>query len=170
MKHIRRYGLPLLVCLTAIRCTQTYLPPPIANPAANLVVEGFINNGSDSTIINLSRTFPLTTSAIRLPEPDATITIQGSDNSSYPLSNAGNGRYGNVWTQRIFISTADVYPWDYVTACKEQYVPSYEAGYFYSIYYRPINYESFPGYINISTAPCVDCTLSGSNVRPSFWQ
>jgi hypothetical protein len=360
----------IIICAFLAGCQQTYLPPAIANPAANLVVEGFINNGNDSTIFNLSRTFALTGNPTRVPEPNATITIQGSDSSSYPLGNAGNGRYGAIlpalnpnanyhvliaaggkqyssdfeplvsnppidsiswvkngtgvqvyanthdptgnaryfrweyeetwefhsayfatlqyvndslenyspnkidscwkydtstsillsstihnspdvvydmplvliplnsqqisveysilvrqyalsreasawWqvlqnntenigsifgvmptgnpgnihcltdttemvvgyvsagtvrSQRIFISAEQVSPWFYVTGCKEMYVLAYEAGYWYSVYWRPINYESFPGYINISTAPCIDCTLSGSNIRPTYWQ
>jgi Domain of unknown function (DUF4249) len=123
MKKIFKYAPLFLVCLTAPRCTQTYLPPPIANPAANLVVEGFINNGSDSTIFTLSRTVSLAVTPAVTPELNAAVSVQGADNSNYPLGSVGNGVYGaalpplnpNV-SYRLYITTSGgkQYASDYV--------------------------------------------------------
>src|SRR5215469_2913402 len=86
----------LLLLLAA--CRQTYEPPIIAHPPNYLVVDGFIDdNGSDSTVFTLSRTVKLDSNAFT-PELGADITIQGSDNSSFPLGETGNGKYGALLT------------------------------------------------------------------------
>jgi hypothetical protein len=86
----------LIIFAAAFGCTQTYTPPAIANPATSLVVEGFIDSGPDSTYFDLTHTFPLDSTAIPTPIPElgAAVTIQGTDNSSYPLGQVGNGLYG----------------------------------------------------------------------------
>jgi hypothetical protein len=118
------HTLTILVLLFTLLagCTQSYLPPAIANPAANLVVEGFINNGSDSTSFTLSRTVALAVTPVVTPELNAAVSIQGTDNSVYPLGNAGNGVYGAILpslnpgiSYRIFITTGGKdYASDYV--------------------------------------------------------
>ena len=75
-------------------CKQTYAPPVVANPPSYLVVEGFINNGPDSTYYDLSHTYKLSDSTSTTPETGAAVTVQGSDNSQYTLGEVGNGLYG----------------------------------------------------------------------------
>jgi Domain of unknown function (DUF4249) len=119
----RFHKAPLLfICVAAGGCLQTYIPPPIANPAADLVVEGFIDNGGDSTIFSLSRTFPLSALAAT-PELKAKVVVEGNDNTSYPLPELGNGLYGALLsglnpatTYRLYITTSagKQYASDYV--------------------------------------------------------
>src|SRR5579871_2791248 len=104
-------------------CKQTYLPPAIANPPNYLVVEGFIeNNGTDSTNFTLSRTVRLDSNAYT-PEAGATVTLEGSDNSSYPLHETSTGKYGNflgplntnaTWRLHITTTSGKQYASDYV--------------------------------------------------------
>src|SRR5580692_6412580 len=75
-------------------CKQAYDPPVVSSPNTYLVVEGFINNGPDSTYYSLSHTFKLSDTATATPELQAQVTVQGKDNSSYPLAEMGNGVYG----------------------------------------------------------------------------
>ncbi len=99
--------------LTAtLGCKQTYDPPVIANPPTSLVVEGFINNGPDSTYFDLTHTYKLNDSTAATPETGAGVFIQGSDNSSYSLGEVGNGLYGAnlpplnpTTTYRLYINT-----------------------------------------------------------------
>jgi hypothetical protein len=93
---MKRSHFLLIIFATAFGCTQTYTPPAIAHPATSLVVEGFIDAGPDSTYFDLTHTFPLDSTAIPTPIPElgATVTIQGTDNSSYILGQVGNGMYG----------------------------------------------------------------------------
>ena len=105
-------------------CKQAYDPPVISTDHAYLVVDGFINNGPDSTVITLSRTFKLNDSVTTAPaELSAQVSVQGSDNSLFPLPELGNGNYGvpslilNPAQQyRLHIATSDgkLYRSDYV--------------------------------------------------------
>ena len=116
-------ALAILSLTATIGCKQTYDPPVIANPPTSLVVEGFINNGPDSTYFDLSHTYKLNDSTGTIPETGAGVSIQGSDNSSYSLSEVGNGLYGAnlpalnpTTTYRLFINTTGgkQYASDYV--------------------------------------------------------
>jgi hypothetical protein len=81
----------IVVLTITIACKQTYLPPIIKNPPTLLVVDGFINNGPDSTWFNLTHTYQLSSdSTAGTPELGAAVSIQGNDNTSYTLSQTGN--------------------------------------------------------------------------------
>src|SRR5579872_1534045 len=84
----------LLSLLLLAACRKAYQPPAVAHPPNYLVVEGFIeNNGTDTTYFTLSRTVKVDSSAFT-PETGARVFVEGSDNTSYSLSDFGNGRYG----------------------------------------------------------------------------
>jgi Domain of unknown function (DUF4249) len=75
-------------------CKEAYNPPLISTNHAFLVVEGFINNGPDSTVFTLSHTYKLNDSVQAAPEEAATVAVEGDDNSIYPLGEMGSGNYG----------------------------------------------------------------------------
>jgi hypothetical protein len=75
-------------------CRQSYTPPIHSTNNSYLVVEGFINNGQDSTYITVTHTFKLIDTSYVTPELHAQLTVEGKDNSSYPLKEWGNGQYG----------------------------------------------------------------------------
>jgi hypothetical protein len=77
-------------------CKEPYTPEVTAENANYLVVEGFINTGTDSTIINLSRTVLVSNKNVTKPELAATVTVESDANSSYALKDQGNGRYGQI--------------------------------------------------------------------------
>ena len=79
---------------TTLRCKQVYLPPVVKTPPVDLVVEGFINNGPDSTYFDLSTTYLLSDSTASTPVLGAEVTVEGSDKSSYPMGEIGSGIYG----------------------------------------------------------------------------
>jgi len=119
----RTYYLFSLLLLTAA-CKQAYTPPVISANQAYLVVEGFINNGPDSTYITVTHTFKLKDTASVTPELHARLTVEGKDKSSYPLTEWGKGQYGvpslilnNTVQYRLHIKTAagKEYLSDYVT-------------------------------------------------------
>jgi Domain of unknown function (DUF4249) len=116
-------ALAALSLTATLSCKQTYDPPAIANPPTFLVVEGFINNGPDSTYFDLTHTYKLSDSTATTPETGAAVSIQGTDNSSYSLGEVGNGLYGAnlptlnpTTTYRLSINTTDGkrYASDYV--------------------------------------------------------
>ena len=135
-----------MTILIAMACKQTYIPPAVANPPNYLVVEGFINtNAGDSTVFRLSRTVRLDTN-LYLPETGATVTVEGTDNSSWPLKEQTIGSYSaplstlnyNV-SYRLHIVTAagKQYASDYVTL-----VPCPPID---SISWRRLDYDPYKG-------------------------
>jgi hypothetical protein len=74
-------------------CKQPYNPKPISTATNYLVVEGVISTGSDSTIIRLSRTVPISLKASTTPELGAAVTIISDGGAGYPCAEAGKGYY-----------------------------------------------------------------------------
>lgn len=83
---------------------------------------------------------------------------------------------GTVQSKRIFISNSEVSNWGYYEDCELDFVPNIKDSidfYFSDGYYSPTTITNSPsgapGY-NFSSTGCIDCTLRGTNVKPSFWQ
>jgi Domain of unknown function (DUF4249) len=118
----------LFVILTAcafigsLGCKQAYDPPVVSSPNTYLVVEGFINNGPDTTYYSLSHTYKLSDTATAIPELQALVTVQGKDNSSYPLTEMGNGVYGAPLTG---LNSAVQYRLDIRTIAGKEYTSDY---------------------------------------------
>jgi hypothetical protein len=123
MQDLKPRYLFLSFLTITLGCKETYLPPIVKNPPVNLVVEGFINNGPDGTVINLSTTYLLSDSTATTPITGATVIVEGTDNSSNPVYELGNGVYSAVLPSlnsnnnyRLHIITTDSkeYASDYV--------------------------------------------------------
>lgn len=85
------YLLTLVICV--VGCKEKYnLPPTVVNKNF-LVVEGYINNGNEPTIIRLSRTIPTGDTAQVRPEPNATLRISGEAGEDYALQETTAGVY-----------------------------------------------------------------------------
>jgi len=114
----------LLMSVAIVCCRKPYNPPPISAPNGYLVVEGVINSGSDSTIITLSHTVNVASKVTVNPVLNAVVTVEGDQNTSYPLTEMGKGKYAcaglnldNSHNYRLNIKTAD----------NKQYVSDYMA-------------------------------------------
>lgn len=83
----------------ATSCKQPYIAPAISSGANYLVVEGFINAGSnaaDSTVFRLSRTVNLSGKTSSKPELKATVTVIDSvpgATFNLDIPEAGKGKY-----------------------------------------------------------------------------
>ncbi|MDP4149477.1 MAG: DUF4249 domain-containing protein [Bacteroidota bacterium] len=104
----------ILFITLSVACKEAYVPPIISSNNRYLVVEGFINNGADSTQFHLTRSYKLDDSASLQPELHAILNIEGKDNSSYPLVELGSGYYAcpglalnNAIKYRLHIRTSD---------------------------------------------------------------
>jgi len=113
----------LLVIAAAVSCRKPYNSPVVASQASYLVVEGVISSGSDSTFITLSHTVNVASKVVVNPLTGATVTVEGDQNASYPLTEIGNGNYtcaglnlDNAHNYRLNIKTSDgkVYQSDYL--------------------------------------------------------
>lgn len=104
MKGIYKVLLMLGALIVHLSCKSPYIPPASATTVNYLHIEGFINTGSDTTLITLSRTVKLTDSARSKPELNAAVSVVGNDGSNYPLIETGNGNY--VYPDFSFLSNS----------------------------------------------------------------
>ncbi|HEY9194762.1 MAG TPA: DUF4249 domain-containing protein, partial [Mucilaginibacter sp.] len=83
--------------VTFVACRKPYTPSVISTTDSYLVVEGVINSGSDSTIISLSRTVPLSVNSDPIAELNAQVTIEPENGGgSYPLYEFSAGKYATA--------------------------------------------------------------------------
>jgi hypothetical protein len=111
---MKKWGEFILCIVVMASCKKPYNPGVINSPNSYLVVEGIINSGSDSTIIKLSRTVNLSNATTINPLPGATLTVEGDQNTSYPLKETVHGTYvspglnlDNSHKYRLRIKTQD---------------------------------------------------------------
>jgi len=110
----------MAISLIIVSCRKPYSAPTIKSGASYLVVEGAINSGTDSTIIHLTHTIPLSSPSGTQspPELNATVTIESNANAVYPLSETGNGYYASIG---LNLSPANKYKLKIVTAGNKIY-------------------------------------------------
>jgi hypothetical protein len=111
-----------MVAAVFIACREAYIPPVASVRSSYLVVEGFINNGTDSTLISLSRSFTLADTSVLKPELNAVVTVEGRDNSSYPMQEIGNGAYG---VAALALNNALPYRMHIKTSAGKEYISDY---------------------------------------------
>lgn len=90
-------GLILGAALLCERCKDPYVSPYKAPATGYLVVEGYISGNSISQF-TLTRSIPLPGDSTLPTEDGATVQIEASDNSVYPLTGQGNGLYSSIDT------------------------------------------------------------------------
>lgn len=117
--------LTIIVIAMVFGCKKLYNPVAISGPNSYLVIEGVINSGSDSTYFRLSRTIKLSAADTVKPEHNAIVTIEGNNNTSYPLYETASGIYSAPplgltvtakYRLRIKTSNNEEYLSDYVEA------------------------------------------------------
>jgi hypothetical protein len=119
--HVEYWGFYLMIFFF-MNCVQPYVPPPIKGNNTYLVVDGFIRNGLDSTIIKLSRSANLGDSAGPQPELNAQVVIAGQISGTYPLINLGNGEYV---TDQLNLDITQNYQLRIVASNGNQYLSDY---------------------------------------------
>ena len=113
----------MIFALTIIimSCTKPYNPPHITPVTGFLVVEGVINAGNDSTRFKLSRTVNLDSSTVA-PVTNAVVTVEGSNNISYPLT----GNVAGIYTSApLNLNQSLTYRLHIITASGEDYKSDY---------------------------------------------
>lgn len=84
-----------MIILVAASCREHFDPPGGLPDNGFLVVEGVINSGQGPTTIRLSRTVPLSDSIASRPVQNATVRVEGDNNTFFQLYETGNGVYTN---------------------------------------------------------------------------
>jgi len=83
-----------------LQCKDKYVSPYKSPNVGYLVVEGLIS-GNTPIQYTLSRTLPLPGDSTIPKETGANVQVEGSDNSSIPLIEQGNGLYSSVDTPML---------------------------------------------------------------------
>jgi hypothetical protein len=121
-KNFLTYKLIIVVLLFA-RCVKPYTPPALEAKNNYVVVDGFINTGANQiTTITLTRTRNLTDTFTILPEPNASVIIQSSDGTTYPLTES---RLGVYQSRPLNLSNANTYQLQIFTSDRKQYSSEY---------------------------------------------
>ncbi|MCW3120341.1 MAG: hypothetical protein JWM28_4423, partial [Chitinophagaceae bacterium] len=84
----------LLAIILLISCKETYDPPVVKTNLNLLVVDGFLNNSSDTTLIRLSHTRKLADGTANSAESISQITLEDATGATlYHFQEMGDGQY-----------------------------------------------------------------------------
>jgi Domain of unknown function (DUF4249) len=103
----------LIIILICFGCREYYEPPALKNNPGFLVVDGFLNSSPDSTHIKLTYTRNLADTAPAVPALNASLVVEGDQNTLIPLNEKGNAVYSNLLSlktsekYRLTITTSD---------------------------------------------------------------
>jgi hypothetical protein len=116
-----------LLVFYLVSCRDPYDPPVISSKTSFLVVEANLNPGPGPTLIMLGRTSGLETRQGVVRENNATVTVEGKDNTVRILTAMGRGAYrsanlnlviGNEYRLRIKTNLGKEYVSAYIVARK----------------------------------------------------
>ncbi|HEX6171844.1 MAG TPA: DUF4249 domain-containing protein [Chitinophagaceae bacterium] len=114
-----------IIMLSCVSCKEQYLPPVESLQDQLLVVEANLDAGGGPTTVRLSRTTKLDNASSIKVENNATVFVEGKDNTTQTLSFTGSGNYfssnlnmviNNEYRLRIRTSSGKEYLSDYVKA------------------------------------------------------
>ncbi len=109
------------IWLIGFGCREYYEPPVLKNNPHLLVVDGFLNSSPDSTYIKLSYTRNLRDTAPAVPALNATLMVEGDQNTLIPLYENGKGLYGNL----LPLKTSEKYRLSIITSDGTKYQSDY---------------------------------------------
>ena len=111
---MRNVFIYIIFFLAIYGCKEKFVPSLQSPNTGYLVVEGYINNGTDPSIIKLTRTTKLYDTNTIIYEHNAVVTIEGENQEVYPLYESSNGTYtsgsinlNNNERYRLHIRTQD---------------------------------------------------------------
>ena len=121
-----------MLCI-GFACRDLYEPGLVSSDDSYLVVEGVLNAGSGPTDIRLTRTFKLDDSARLRGEQNASVTVEGKDNTTRQLTMTSDGIYtspnlnlvlNQEYRLRIVTANGKEYLSEYVMAKKTPVIDS----------------------------------------------
>jgi hypothetical protein len=111
----RSLGLGVLILFLMAACREKYTINVKSTDKSVLVVEGFLNAGTGSTSISLTRSYNVNSPGVIPKVSGAQVKVEGDDGSSFTLTESGNtGVYSNpqltllpIKNYRLRIKTSD---------------------------------------------------------------
>lgn len=76
---------------------------------------------------------------------------------------------GNSHSKRIFIKNDEVQPWIFDSGCSDFDTRPDSTGWYVGTGFLPWYLDMSLGRVHMAYKTCVDCTLTGTNIRPIFW-
>ncbi|WP_186292546.1 DUF4249 domain-containing protein [Mucilaginibacter corticis] len=110
----------IAAAILIIGCKKPYNPSLAKYKTGELVVEGFINPGNDTTRFKLNRIVRLDT-AVTAPVNNAQVIVEGADNSTYKLEGDTKGNYTAV----LSLNNSQKYRLHIITTDNKNYVSDY---------------------------------------------
>src|ERR1700744_2861153 len=114
MNMIRYFYIISFLAIVITSCKKPYTPTIVSSNSNYLVVEGVINSGQDSTIINVSRTVNIADAMTAKPELGAQVLVESDQNVTYSIPEIGKGIYAspalnldNTHKYHLYIKTSD---------------------------------------------------------------
>ncbi len=132
MKRIKVF-LYCIVIVTGFACRESYNPEIISSANSYLVVEGVLNAGAGPTTLRLTRTYKLGDGAQLAGETNASVVVEGKDNTTRQLAMTSAGTYtspnlnlllNGEYRLRIKTLNGKEYLSDYVVAKKTPAIDS----------------------------------------------
>lgn len=103
-------------------CKKPYNPKIVNAPNNYLVVEGVINNGSDSTIVRLSKTVNISGNVSTSGVSNCTVSVEAEGGAAYTLNPQGNGLYA---LPSLSLDAAKKYRLHIMTGDSKEYASDY---------------------------------------------
>lgn len=114
-----------MIVLLFVSCKKPFTPAgALSSTAKYLVIQGVINSGNDSTIINLSRTKIFDTVINVAVETGARVSVESDANSAYPLTETVPGTYASA---PLNLDITHKYRLDIKTTDNKEYVSDFVA-------------------------------------------
>ena len=107
------------IFIFCLSCKQPFTSPTNASVPSYLVVDGYLNAGTDSTFITLSRTRGMDSTIKGIPETNAQVSVLGASGAIYPLTEQAGGKYLVV---ALNLNPADNYQLQILTKDGKKYL------------------------------------------------
>lgn len=91
-KYVRIIGV-LTLLFVIYSCVEPFSPPEVNSDQGYLVIDGFLNVGSDTSWIELSHTQNTNATQPIAKEPKAKVVVEQENGLTYPFTEKGNGSY-----------------------------------------------------------------------------
>ncbi|MEO8108595.1 MAG: DUF4249 domain-containing protein [Ginsengibacter sp.] len=122
---MKKLFLYIIFFFIAFACKEKFNTDLHSPSTGYLVVEGFIGSGNDPTAISLSRSVKLVDSVNIIYETNASVTVEGENNETFPLNENINGSYTSAGS--LNLNANEKYRIHIITRNNKEYISDFES-------------------------------------------